>query len=591
MTQHPSDIFTQTDLIRLTKSGFINKDVIIRGEHLKFINGVKKIKGFLGISDSALESLGDLKEITGDFWISSHTVFSRLNSLEKLEKIGGEVNLRYSNVIDLGALKEVGGKLSLRDTTIDDLGCLTYVGGDLYLPKRLQDKVDLSKVTVNGKVRYWNDSKTKKAVVPKKELGLVTHPNGVPHWQHQYVFSKRDLENASHEQKQFYKTFKQKFINDEFLDLEGNDNYSFILFYDLLEEKSQRENIQELQVYFKKLENHYPKTKNYTQRAVIEKMESHEDYECAWRLKHKEQYIGVHTIIKYEQKLQRSLLDGELMVKLGGYSHLTEFGQNNIDNIKPFAVNQLKTYENDKGMKFFELFFQNGKPYQTPQKPFISDKKSILNLFRRRKQESPSPRYDAEYYRQFYLSVAEYNHYKSIDDSQARLNRHHDMTHVVEKAIFNQCRLILKQAEDLYRESIGMPKIGEGWISETELYYRIADTFNEHEVIHHGSPSWLGRQHLDIYFPKMNIGVEYQGAQHYVAVDFFGGQEALEKTIERDKAKRKKCEENDCHLIIVNEGYDFQVVKEKIEIIIDRRAAHVIYCFTLSVVIILAHCA
>lgn len=574
MTYDPSDIFTQTDLSRLTKSGFINKDIIIRGEHLKVLNGVEKINGFLGISDSSLKSLGDLKEITGDFWMSSHIVFPRLTSLGKLEKIGGEVSLRHSNIIDLGALKEVGGKFSLRDTAVEEIGSLKYVGGDLYLPKRLQNKIDLSKVTVNGKVHYWNDSKSKKVVVPKEELGLVTYPNGVPYWQHQYVFSKRDLGNANHEQKQFYKTFKQKFKNDEFIDLEGNDNYSFILFYDLLDEKSQRENIQELQVYFKNLEKHYPKTRNYTQRAVIEKMVSHEDYESAWKLKYKEQYIGIQTIIEYEQKLQRSLLDGELMVKLGGFSHLTEFGQNNIDNIKPFAFNQLKIYENDKRMKFFELFFQDGKPYQITEKQLTSDKKSILNLFRKRKQDLPNPRYDADYYKQFYLSEAEYNHYKSIDDSQAHLNRLPDMTHVVEKAIFNQCRLILKQAEDLYRESIGMPKIGEGWISETELYYRIADTFKEHEVIHHGSPSWLGRQHLDIYFPNLNIGVEYQGAQHYVAVDFFGGQEALEKTIERDKAKRKKCEENDCHLIIVDEGYDFEVVKEKIERIIKNGAQH-----------------
>ena len=59
--------------------------------------------------------------------------------------------------------------------------------------------------------------------------------------------------------------------------------------------------------------------------------------------------------------------------------------------------------------------------------------------------------------------------------------------------------------------------------SETELYYRIADIFHENEVLHHGSPTCLGRQHLDIYFPELNIGVEYQGAQHYIAVDFFGG--------------------------------------------------------------------
>jgi len=574
MTYDPSNIFTQDDLRELTKSRLVNKDIIIRGEHLKVLSGVEKINGFLGISDSSLESLGDLKEITGDFWMSFHTVFSRLTSLGKVEKIGGEVSLRYSNIIDLGTLKEVGGKLSLRDTAIENLGSLTYVGGDLYLPKRLQNKIDLLKVTVNGKVRYWNDSKTKKTILPKEEFGLVSYPNGVPYWQHQYVFSTKDFEKANLEQERFYEIYKQKFKNGEFLDLEGNDNYSFILYYDLLEENSQPENIHELQAHFKNLEKYYPKTKNYTQSAVIEKMESYGDYQSAWELKYKEQYIGVQTIIEYEQKLQRSLLDGELMVKLGGFSHLTEFGQNNIENIKPFASKQLKAYEKEKGMNFFELFFQNGKPYKISEKPLASDRKSLLHFFRKTAQVSPNPRYDAEYYKQFYLSEVEFKHYKSIDDGQVHLNSTPELIHVVEKAIFNQCRLILKQAEDLYRESTGMPKIGEGWISETELYYRIANTFNKHEVIHHGSPAWLGRQHLDIYFPKLNIGIEYQGAQHYVAVDFFGGQEALEKTIERDKAKRKKCKENDCYLIIVDEGYDFEVVKGQIENIIKNGAQH-----------------
>ncbi len=571
MAYDPSDIFTQDDLRLLTKSGIINKDIIIRGEHLKDLNGVEKVNGFLGISDSSLESLGDLKEIAGDFWMSSHTVFSRLTSLGKLEKIGGEVSLRYSNIIDLGTLKEVGGKLSLRDTAIENLGSLTYVGGDLYLPKRLQDKIDLSKVTVNGKIRYWNDSTTKRTIVPKEELGLTIYPNGVPHSQNQYVFYLRDLENQNYEQTKFYKTYKQKFKNGEFLDLEGNDNYSFFLLYDLLDEYSLRENIQELQAHFKNLEKYYPKTRGYTQSAIIEKMKSYGDYESAWKLKYKEQYLGIQTIIEYEQKLQRSLLDGELIVKLGGFTHLTEFGQNNIDKIKPFAERQLKAYENEKRMKFFELFFQNGQPYQTLNKSITSNRKSSLFNFAKTNKESSSTKYDAEYYKQFYLSEAEYMHYKSIDDSQEHFNSRDDITHVVEKAIYNQCRLILKQAEDLYRESTGMPKIGEGWISETELYYRIADTFHEFEVVHHGSPAWLGRQHLDIYFPELNIGVEYQGAQHYVAVDFFGGEEALKKTIERDKTKRKKCEENSCYLIIVDEGYDFEVVKEQIEKIIKKR--------------------
>lgn len=99
-----------------------------------------------------------------------------------------------------------------------------------------------------------------------------------------------------------------------------------------------------------------------------------------------------------------------------------------------------------------------------------------------------------------------------------------------------------------------MPKIGEGWISETDLFYKISNHFINEKVIHHGSPIWLGRQHLDIYFPELNIAIEYQGEQHYKAIDYFGGQEALEKTIERDERDERKkllCEKNNCFLIYV----------------------------------------
>ena len=57
----------------------------------------------------------------------------------------------------------------------------------------------------------------------------------------------------------------------------------------------------------------------------------------------------------------------------------------------------------------------------------------------------------------------------------------------------------------------------------TELYYKIKETFPNEKVVHHGKPSWLGQQHLDIYFPYKNIAIEYQGLQHQEPVEFFGG--------------------------------------------------------------------
>jgi hypothetical protein len=108
-----------------------------------------------------------------------------------------------------------------------------------------------------------------------------------------------------------------------------------------------------------------------------------------------------------------------------------------------------------------------------------------------------------------------------------------------------------KEIANIVRVEKGLPKIGEGWISETLLYYAVKDAIPEYEVIHHGNPKWLGLQHLDIYIPKLNIGIEYQGKQHTEPVKFFGGVEAFEKNLERDKRKKRLCLENDLKLFYV----------------------------------------
>lgn len=544
MNYNPTDILTQDDLDNLSQSYVIETDIIIRGEFIKTFGENEKVNGFLGISDSSLENLGELREIQKDFWISSHYVFSRLTSLNKLEYIGGDVNLRYSNIKDLGNLKKVGGKLSLRDTEITDLGLLEYVGGDLYLSKKLQGQIDISKIEVKGKIRFWNDNKTKKNIIAKNELGLTNYSKHIPPWNHKKVYSLNDLKSTTSAQKIFYKEFKECFLKEKYLDVKGNNNYIFILFHDLLENHDN--NIEFLQTRLNNLEKYYPIIKGHTQSAIIKKFEIRENFEAAWKLKYKSKFIDFLSIINYEKKLGRRLLDGQLLIKLAGFTHLTEFGQNNIKEITPFAELELNKYIQEKGINFFDLFIKNGKPIKT-------------------KKTGGEFTYDSEYYLQFFLSTSEYKHYKSIDESQIKSNYFKEIPHVVGKAIYNQCKLILKNAEDTYRDEIEMPKVGEGWISETELFYKISDYFNEETVIHHASPKWLGRQHLDIYLPKLNIGIEYQGAQHYEPVEFFGGKEAFVKTVERDKRKKKICEENNCHLIYANKGYDINKIITQIE--------------------------
>lgn len=60
---------------------------------------------------------------------------------------------------------------------------------------------------------------------------------------------------------------------------------------------------------------------------------------------------------------------------------------------------------------------------------------------------------------------------------------------------------------------------------------------------------WLLRQSLDFYIPSINIAIECQGEQHFVPVEYFGGQEKLDKSKFRDELKRALCKNNNVELI------------------------------------------
>lgn len=133
------------------------------------------------------------------------------------------------------------------------------------------------------------------------------------------------------------------------------------------------------------------------------------------------------------------------------------------------------------------------------------------------------------------------------------------------KKLIEYINSICVQAENALREDNGIPRIGEGWISETELFYKIKEHYPNYTVLQHYHDTWLGNQHLDVYIKDINVGIEYQGAQHYRAIDIFGGEEGLINTQKRDKQKVAKCKKNNTKLVIVNEGYDFDDVIKQIE--------------------------
>lgn len=128
-----------------------------------------------------------------------------------------------------------------------------------------------------------------------------------------------------------------------------------------------------------------------------------------------------------------------------------------------------------------------------------------------------------------------------------------------------------REARNHMRESLNLPRIGEGWVSETELFYLIKNAFPQTSVVQHGKPPWLGRQHFDIWIPRWRVALEYQGKQHYEPVAFFGGEEAFSQTVERDRRKKELAASHQVTLIEVREGYEADQV---IQLVLDAKTAH-----------------
>jgi len=119
--------------------------------------------------------------------------------------------------------------------------------------------------------------------------------------------------------------------------------------------------------------------------------------------------------------------------------------------------------------------------------------------------------------------------------------------------------------ETLIREKYGFPPRGEYWVSETELYNKIKEKFSQHTVHHDFGPDWLKSQRLDVYIEELNLGFEYQGEQHQRPIEFFGGEKAFKKTVERDTKKKRLCEENNCKLIYIYPDETDEELNKKIQ--------------------------
>lgn len=105
------------------------------------------------------------------------------------------------------------------------------------------------------------------------------------------------------------------------------------------------------------------------------------------------------------------------------------------------------------------------------------------------------------------------------------------------------------------------------WKSEFLVFEYCQKIYGTDDVLFQYSPSFLGHMSYDVFIISKNTAIEYQGKQHFVPVEFFGGEEHYSKQVERDKRKKVLSDKNGINLVYIsyNEIITEELIKTRVE--------------------------
>ena len=336
----------------------------------------------------------------------------------------------------------------------------------------------------------------------------------------------------------FYNMVESNLIKGNYIDVDGNISYVFVFLYELLSRWNEDglDNLSEFLIYLSEIYKHEEKLSGYCLYWA---------YDCLLGLEKYEEYLdktepkevygtnthGSNLRLNIQKKLGLSANPIDLLLMFGGRK--TRFIIDNQALYRDCIIDTFSTYaqENIEWFSLFDEWFthRNAKrlyPHSLfngvalEAKPNLQFKKECL--------------------------------YVASDCSDT-------------------IKFLSKEAENKARSIAGVPKIGEGWVSETALFRKLEAEFSNTKVVQHGRPTWLGRQHFDIWFPNWKIAVEYHGKQHFEPVEFFGGKEVFHETVERDNRKAKLAKGHGVKLLIVTEADNHDDIVQEISNIVKKR--------------------
>ena len=589
----------------INEKGYVNYYLSIQWG-IESLGKISKIYGSLNVSGSRFTSFGNLNYVKGDLFVSGR----KIETLDKIERVGGNINLSKSNVTDLGKLWRVGGTLNLRDTKINDLSGLKYVK-KLLLPMRLKN-LNIDHIEVE-KVSYFNDSvsdiyKDDLWDVGGRNLSYnlnVKKENIFEYSGEKYIDTGHDIIFSLNEWKIPTNPLSNYYISEDEV-LKNNNNYIFYklsisgnpnylqkykdsyeisklrnrLIFDLIESFGQNsinlEKFIDETIYYEKVFESFntPKLEFfnlYNKLGILDRV-----YDLIQNNKKELSYGQIHDM---EIKEKKRFFSGKIVVK--EVSSLNGYIQENISDYCSFIDKKLDEIYKDN-YSLIESLFGTSKSVNELNNEFPKrnlDLKNGLIFIENNKEKEPFLKYFNGLKKfetnnliklknklfhggEIYLNERENPLEQKGGGYYGKLET--DFCYFIENIINKIFIYITIKYQDEFRVSKGLPKIGEGWISETDLFYKLKNKLTNIDLIHHGKPKWLGKQHVDIWIPKYKIGIEYQGKQHFKPVDFFGGKEGFIKNIERDKRKRNLFLQNDSILIEVKKGYNLDELVETI---------------------------
>lgn len=143
-----------------------------------------------------------------------------------------------------------------------------------------------------------------------------------------------------------------------------------------------------------------------------------------------------------------------------------------------------------------------------------------------------------------YINKKSYIFYakNTIQQKINSLNEKYGYSSIITNSVLVRIIKIMNQKlqqrmDDIYSEISKEGRIQTKWSNEYRLFLLVSRYVEDAYYQYHCD--WLGKQSYDIYSEKYKVAIEYQGQQHYEAVDLFGGEESLKYNIERDKRKKE----------------------------------------------------